>query len=373
MPWIAKHVLRLPQEITSFGNGDGAFANLRLLLQALFAAIGALVWTRLDTNAREYGRLYYWLRVVVRYTLAESLLTYGLAKVFHVQFPYPELTTLIRPFGELEKPARLLWAFMGFSRPYQIFAGAAECGAAVLLLWNRTTTLGALLACGALVNVLAMDWGYGVAVKMIACRMLLCAGFLLAKDAPRLARVLLWNLPTLPAAESVPWRAWRWKWAVQTLKFGIVAFILGSHIQWAAVRHPIQAAPGRPPLFGIYRVERHSLRGLDLGLDDSTRWSLVAFDNRTRNLSLMSIRRADESWGERIVEYDEEGKVITVRRDRPAEGRDGGTLQISRSSAETVDLKGSFDGDPMSVRLRRLPDRKFPLEKDADPRWIFSW
>lgn len=366
VPWIAKHIFGVTREITRFGINDSAFSNLRLLQQILLAAIGALIWTKLDSSPREYRQLYYWLRVATRYVLADLLLSYGIAKIYHVQFAYPDVTMLIRPFGELETPMRLLWAFMGFSRPYQIFAGVVECGAAVLLFWNRTTTLGALLACGALLNVLVMDWSYGVAVKMIVVRMLLYAAFLLAMDAQRLARVLIWKLPTKPAVEAIPWRAGRWKWAVHALKIGIVLFILGSQVQWAAEQHPNLADAGQPPLYGVYRVERHSVNGLDLATGDSARWSLIAFDNRTRDTSLMAVRRIDESWHSDLVEYDEEGLRMTI-------GGDDEPVQISRPSVETVSLEGSFNGDSISVTLRRLPDPEFPLEKNDHLRWIFFW
>lgn len=368
VPWVTRHIFRVTEEITTFGNGDSAFSNLRLLIQALLAAVGALVWTTLSRGALEYNRLHYWLRVGVRYSLADWLLSYGIAKVFHVQFAYPDLTMLLRPFGELDSPMRLLWAFMGFSRPYQIFAGVVECSAAILLFWNRTTTLGALLSIGALVNVLVMDWSYGVSVKMIVVRMLLCAGLLLANDAQRLARVFLWNLPTQPAVERTPWMAWRWKRVVQVLKIGIVTFILGSQIQWAAELHPTLADVDKPPLYGVYRVERHSVGGLELSTDDSERWNLLAFDNRARGTSLMALRRTDETWWSDLVEYDEEGLNMTVGRDEGA-----GALQISRPSAETVLLEGSFDGNTIVVTLRRLQDPRFPLEENGQPRWIFRW
>ncbi len=298
--------------------------------------------------------------------LACLLFSYGMAKVFHVQFPYPDMTTLIRPFGELETPMRLLWSFMGFSRPYQVFAGVLECSAALLLFWNRTTTLGALLGCGTLVNVLVMDWSYAVPVKMIVVQMLFYSGFLLVCDARRLARVLIWNLPTKSAGDLIPWRAWRWKWAVYALKIGIVSLILGSQVQRAAAVHPRVVDPGQPPLYGVYRVERHSMGGLDLPVDDAARWSLLAFGNRTRNTSLMTIRRIDESWRSDFVEYGEEGARMVI-------GRDAGTLQISKLSAETVHLEGFLDAESLSVTLRRLPNPEFPLEKDAQPRWIFFW
>lgn len=125
VPWVGKHVLQLP-EMTAFGGGDTAFAYVKVLTTALLALGAALVWTLADRRATHYRTLHYWLRVLVRYALAYSVLIYGTVKLFQVQFPTPILTRLIEPFGNLS-PHGLLWNFMGFSRTYQVFSGGVEC------------------------------------------------------------------------------------------------------------------------------------------------------------------------------------------------------------------------------------------------------
>lgn len=66
---------------------------------------------------------------------------------------------------------------MGYSRTYTIFAGAGEVIGGVLLFFRRTTTLGALILCGVLANVVALNFSYGIPVKIFSSLLLLLAYF----------------------------------------------------------------------------------------------------------------------------------------------------------------------------------------------------
>lgn len=370
VPWIANNLFGVRQEFKAFGGGDTGYANLRLLLQAMLAVAGTLIWSLAQRGSREYDTLHYWLRVAVRYVLANGLLAYGVFKIYHVQFPAPPLTTLIQPFGQLT-PHGLLWSFMGFSRPYQIFAGLVECTAAVLLFWNRTTTLGALLSLGALVNVLVMDWAYGVSVKLIVVRMLLLTGFLLLKDLNRLASVLLWNQPTAKDASFSPWRESRGKWGIYAAKILVAMWILGSQVKEAGRLAPNVAERGRPPLYGSYRVERQLIDGQEIATDDAGRWNLVAFDNIDRRESHLVVRNAAEVWMLYLVKYDEAKAQLSINQ--PGLGAKQEQLLFSHPEAGIVELKGALAQKPIELRLRKLPEPEFPLVKEAGPRWIFRW
>src|SRR5690606_9035185 len=52
------------------------------LVVAAIALIGTVIWTALDRRNPAYPKLYYGLRVLVRYRLALALIAYGLYKVF---------------------------------------------------------------------------------------------------------------------------------------------------------------------------------------------------------------------------------------------------------------------------------------------------
>ena len=125
------------------GQSGGGYVFVLLLCSALIA----IVWSLLDRRRSEYQSLHAWVRLLVRYSLAISLFWYGFDKVFVAQMApaWMYLERLVERFGDMS-PAGLLWAFIGYSPAYQIFGGLAEVAAASLLLFRRTTTLGALIA-----------------------------------------------------------------------------------------------------------------------------------------------------------------------------------------------------------------------------------
>ena len=124
------------------GLGDTSWFVIACLSYLILAIVTTAVWTILDKR-KTYLILFTYLQTYARYYLAFILLTYGLDKLFGNQFPEPS-GNLIRPLGNIG-PHTLLWTFMGASESYNFFAGLVETIAGVLLLFRRTTALGALI------------------------------------------------------------------------------------------------------------------------------------------------------------------------------------------------------------------------------------
>ena len=86
------------------GSGDTAMNYVQVVLTLAITAAGAVVWTAFDEarlhrghGPREYHTAYVWLRLLLRFTLAVTLLSYGFAKVFPGQFgAAPRLSELRR-------------------------------------------------------------------------------------------------------------------------------------------------------------------------------------------------------------------------------------------------------------------------------------
>ena len=136
-------------------------------------------------SARTTRGSLYWLRLIVRYYIASAALSYGIIKLFLLQMPFPTLSQLATPLGDL-LPMRFSWLFIGYSAPYQFFSGAMETTAGLLLLNRRTVTAGLFAATGAFLNVVMINLSYDVPVKLYASHLLFACLFLLALDAPRL-------------------------------------------------------------------------------------------------------------------------------------------------------------------------------------------
>lgn len=147
----------------------------------LFAIISALIriWTkkRLDILAI--------IRQILCYYLALMMFKYGFDKVFKAQFYLPEPNTLYTPMGHLSKDI-LFWSTMGTSYSYSVFGGVIEVMAGGLILFKRTRVLGLLLIIGVMLNVVAINFGFDISVKLYSLLLLLLALILLAPQTVRM-------------------------------------------------------------------------------------------------------------------------------------------------------------------------------------------
>ena len=253
------------------GSGDSTLDYIHVLCMAAIAAVATLVWSILDRNRTEYRRLHAWLRIWVRYSLAFTLFSYGFAKVFPLQFQPAGLNRLMEPFHDFS-PMGVLWSFMGASAAYTIFAGASEVLGGALLLFRRTTALGALVSAAVMLNVVMLNFCYDVPVKLYSMNLLLMALFLATPELGRLANAFLWNRPA---------RRVEGGFSAVSQPMDIADRI--HQCENAADRvHAVHARPGwdrkafglstpmpaRSPLYGIWEVEA----GLSRRLRPTRRW-----------------------------------------------------------------------------------------------------
>ena len=104
------------------------------------------------------------------------------AKFARVQFGVLPLQQQVTPLGEFSPSASDVGVHVFFVF-VSSFAGLAEVLGGVLLLWRRTTMLGALIVFAVMSNVLAMNLSYDVSVKLLAGHLVLMSVILLAPDS----------------------------------------------------------------------------------------------------------------------------------------------------------------------------------------------
>jgi hypothetical protein len=269
--------------IPTNGSGDTSWAWAQVWLYLSLAAIACVVWSIIDRKRSSYPRGLYWLRLIVRYYVATAALSYGIIKLFLLQMPFPALSQLATPLGDL-LPMRFSWLFIGYSAPYQFFSGAMETVAGLLLLYRRTVTAGLFAATGAFLNVVMINIAYDVPVKLFASHLLFACLFLLALDAPRLVRFLVLNQPTPPtsAYDTILETPWAW-WTGVVVKVFIVFQILIFPFKNGFDRYRAAHAPAAPGPFklGMYEVREFTVnrQSIPLTSGDSLRWRDVIFDN----------------------------------------------------------------------------------------------
>jgi hypothetical protein len=370
--WVAIHVFRLNPAVLSRGWGGNIDTPLYYIHNfdvLLIAAVTAIAWSLLDSKRREYRSLHSWVRILVRYSLAFSLFTYGFAKVFVTQMApvWLYLSRLVQPFGD-KSPAGLLWAFVGYSAPYQIFSGIAEVVPALLLLFRRTTTLGALLASAVLLHVVMLNFLYDVDIKLFSLNLLLAAVFLAAPDLPKLTRFFVFNQRVDPPDASGPVFDNRWlRITANACKIGVVSLYLYGTISFYYHNSLFRPPTARPALYGLYDVETFVRNGDERPplTTDPARWKRVIIDYYPPKV--MQVQMMDESFRPYNVEYDKMGNSVTVFLGGDKTKKY--VLECSRPDQDHILMEGKLANDSLAIRLKRIDPSKFLL-LNRGFRWI---
>jgi uncharacterized membrane protein YphA (DoxX/SURF4 family) len=354
VPWAGKHILHLSYEITSFSNGslDTTFDYLMLLLMTVLTLLGTLIWTLADRRRSDYKVLYYWLTVLIRYYCVYSMFSYGLSKVYKLQFGFPSPGSLVQPLGTYS-PMHLAWSFFGYSRPYSYFMGLAEVVTGVLLLYKRTTRLGAILLLVVMTNVMAVNYFYDVCLKIVSTMLVVMALFLLLQDRRRLINFFFLNRATEPECEWKPQFHKRWINISLVFKYGLTIAILWN-INAAAISLLDGYSDRRPKssLYGIFNVQtfvknRETLPPL---LTDTTRWRRLVI-NETGEASYVSVRGMNDSAKSYILKQDPMAGKITIYRATDTTRKFH--FDYAFIGEDILRLQGLWKGDSVSVILKR--------------------
>jgi hypothetical protein len=255
----------------------------------IVSLVAGAIWTAVvrlrKTERKEYNALYYWLRVVVRYRAGIGIIGFGFTKLFPVQMPYPSLGLLNTNFGDLTAQ-KVFWLSVGIVPWYQVFAGVVESLAGTLLFFRRTTTLGAILLFGALGDIVYVNFAYDGGVHVYSSYFVLLAGFLLAKDIPRLYRLLIQERITVPVEYYPALRKTWQRYGRITLKtltvflFLILLFWLQyTNFRYDPYKQP--AVAGVRTLRGNYIVSEFRISNRTIPFDplDTNRWQDATFEN----------------------------------------------------------------------------------------------
>ncbi len=357
VPWVAKQVLGLATDInfSQSGSGDMTFNYVQIFCLLILSASGALFWIVLRRGPCYEPALHEALRVLIRYVLAASMAGYGWSKVALSQFQPPDIDRLLQPYGQ-SSPMGLAWTFLGASPAYSIFGGLLELVGGFLLLWQRTTTLGALLVAGVMGNVVMINLCYDVPVKLYSTHLFLMAVFLLARDGRRLVHLLLLNRPAAPSPERAPFRSVWMRRSRVVMKAGafIALFVLPA-------RGLFDEPAPRPPLYGLWEVRSFERTGQKVPplLTDPDRWSrLTVVQPGAMHIYGMN--------GERLrmtSELNEKAGTLVLSEWNLKTELKGDKIAhrfALRRSGESLTLTGEFRGQPVRIELE--PGKlEFPL------------
>lgn len=342
VPIFAKSVLGMANvAVVSTGGSDSTAFYVRLLLTTITSLLGTIVWHYMDRK-NDFQKRLPLILFGIRYFLALVMLLYGFGKLAGGQFPEPSFDQLLRPLGDTP-PNELLWIFMGSSTSYAIFTGVVEIAAGLFLFFPKTRTLGALTAFATMVNVVMLNYGYDVPVKLFATYLLMLSGLLLSLDAKRLYQLFLSNESVAPVVyyplfttEKGLKRANLFKKALlTTLVLGFSSLFFVVNIERNKTF----------PLHGIYDVSSLEVVNGDENLP-SWKYFAVEFKNNA------SIHFSDGT----IVDFGfnvkkEDGTIEVNEADQTH-------LWQFEEKGEELHLNAKWQGQEVQVQLKRRPEGK---------------
>ena len=301
LPVVYKDVLGFEDQLVLrvTGSGDRTVDYLLLIVKFLLAIILTVVSLFFTLEESKEKKFVTYFIVILRYYLAFNMLSYGLAKVFYLQFSQLSLYSLEQTFGN-SSPMGLLWRFMGYSEPYTVFAGILEVLGGMFLIWRRTKILGAIICFGVMLNVFVLNLSYDVPVKLFSFHLTIISLVILMPDYKNLMNFFFKNAPTDP----IPYRPYfkiKKKEVVRLIiKLLLVGIVLFSGIS-SRIKQQKQYGKRVPEhsLYGIYEVNLFVKNGDTLLSDDPMplmgypqKWEKLLIDKKDSRIILMD----NEQW-----------------------------------------------------------------------------
>ena len=357
IPIIGRPIVKEPITIFSNGSGDTTYDYVLLLTQIIAAIIISIAWGIADRKRKSYNIALYWLHVLLRYYVAVMMLSYGFLKVYHAQMPYPYLSRLVQPYGD-SSPMGLAWTYVGQSKAFSIFAGFSEVVCGLLLLFRKTTLVGALLSLAVIGNIVVINFCYDVPVKLFSSVLEVMTFYLTAPYWKELYRLFILHQPGELPKYKQPY--FKMKWARVTVKLLKVLIIADALFYTIADGIDASSQYGdnapKPALYGIYNSEL-VLRNSDTIpplTTDTTRWKqvLIQFNNYAR-IKLMNDTVRNYNF---IIDTITHTATVYPPWD---------TLNKTKykylTDTSTLTLTGSIKGDSIYMRFRKYDLKNFRL------------
>jgi hypothetical protein len=345
VPLFGENILQLPYTITVFenGSGDTTYNYVQILIFFILALIFSAGWTLLDRKRTDYNKHTYWISVYIRYFLAFTLLHYGLAKVFLLQFPFPSDMRLMQTYGD-SSPMGLAWTFMGYSPAYNYFTGGAEALAGILLFFRRTVLAGSLLAIAVMSNIVMINFCYDVPVKLFSLHLLLMSVLILSPYYKRLLGFFFMN----KAVQAVDFFSFhgneRLRKPLRALKWILICLIVFSTVKVQLDTIDKYSGYSMALMYkGEFEVESFKVREEPLipGTNDSFRWKEFTVNPEAGYVSIIFQNDSTEN---NTAFTNPNDRTITINMEQ---------FHYEEPERGKLILTGRYRTTPVTIELRR--------------------
>jgi hypothetical protein len=327
----------------------------------IISLIVTVIWSVIDRNRKSYRFLATLLITYTRYFVGMIIFSYGMAKVIPTQFVEPSYTQLMKTYGE-SSPMNLLWTFMGYSTPYQIFGGIMEVLAALLLLFRRTVLIGSLVMIAVMTNVVAMNFAFDVPVKLASSHYLLFSIGLAMVFWKNLMGVFVLQKPSQPVVLNPLFQNKKAFIASQVLKVLILGyFFYTTYSSYSGYQKMMAEESLRSPIAGIYQVETLSRDSEDTVAlaSKTTEITRMIFDNQSPER--VTVTFGDDSKLRYLAEFDTVAYTVTAVL--PTDSTNRFEFTYKYDGMGILFLNGTFKDNSLSLQLNKLETDSLLLVK----------
>ena len=318
----------------------------QLVIGVLFGLGYSLFWhSRERRNAINSDRLHAWLQAILRYWLAFAISVYGFGKVFGTQFA-PSFIRSDTPVGQLSG-FELTWHYFGHSYVFALLIAGTQIGGSILLLFRRTTLLGAAILLPVMMNILLINIFYHIAVGAFLNSVLFTLGlvYLIWLHRTGLIKLFLHAADYLPAVGS--------NWPKQ----GVRVLAIGGAL--ALVFAVVQKYP-HSPLEGKWTVDQlirnHDTVAMDAWLTNTGAWRTVYIE-RYSVLYLCPNPYVFDRAKSLDAGYSYDSVKHRIQLFFPAfKSKDTANETVSNYDGNHMNWSGILGGDTVRLQLSRARD-----------------
>lgn len=355
--WLDQHIFHTgynPKVHSSFPQ-DNHYGTVFYLTIILISVIATITWSIIDRKKSNYNRLYFWFCLYLRYTLAVTIIGYGLDKFIPVQMAWPNAAAMMATYGHLSR-FDVLWRFMGVSPGYMILTGSCEIIAGLLLLYRRTIVLGYLFLLGIMVNVVALNWFYNVPVKMFSAQLMVYDLFLLAPYCKELIQFFFMGDVKKTTIKHFTFKT-RWKKHSITgtlVLIPLLSIVLVAIDDWRRYDQYETDSKNAKMYNVVIFVAKDTLPPLPT---DTVRWKRLFMQGK--EAIICNMKDADDYY-----EYDIDSikKTITLH-DNPNK-KTWKVFHYTYPAKDQFQLTGKWKGKDINVLMKSNPIDSIPLNKE---------
>ncbi|MEM9940335.1 MAG: hypothetical protein AAF939_02020 [Planctomycetota bacterium] len=378
--WTGQNVFRIQDELVlPNGSGDTTFSYITIFVIFIFTIFAAMIWSVVEmmiakrstseTGSVLAGRKTNYaisadlLRSYLRYVLAFWMLSYGLGKVAFVfnQFSPVSEYQLTKTWGD-SSPMNVLWAFMGSSQAYTIFAGAGEVTGALLLIWRRTALLGSLVTFGVMFNVMMLNYCYDIPVKLFSTHLVVMSVYLILQDWRKLINLLILHRVAKPTPLVPPYTNTKTIWIQRSVKLLIlyVGFATPIYEHCYEQAEYLTAVSQQPEFFGQYQVVSIKRDGNRVPATDhgwlSVRFAIEGsygenYERSFKNLMIVGHKTFRRVQNQFLIE--DQPDTLIIDRDTSQGILPTGQVKIESLNDDQIKLTGSSTRGNLEVVLKR--------------------